>query len=80
MASLNHTPHWCNLVKYDQMPSYHKAFISHNQSLVEPSNYSEAEKHPLWVEVMNKELKALDDNNTWDIVDLPPGKKPIGCK
>lgn len=24
---------------------------------------------------MNEELKALDDNQTWEIVKLPPGKK-----
>jgi len=22
----------------------------------------------------------LEHNNNWDIVSLPPGKKPIGCK
>lgn len=31
-----------------------------------------------WVEAMNKELKALANNNTWKIVPLPHGKKPIG--
>lgn len=29
---------------------------------------------------MQKELKALADNNTWNIVDLHVGKKAIGCK
>ncbi|XP_021886843.1 uncharacterized protein LOC110806335 [Carica papaya] len=29
---------------------------------------------------MNVELRALEDNNTWSIVSLPPGKKPIDCK
>ena len=29
---------------------------------------------------MNKEIQTLVDNNTWDLVDLPPGKKPIGNK
>lgn len=47
---------------------------------MEPSKYSEAEKQPLWVKAMTKELKALDNNNTWDIVDLPLGNKSIGCK
>lgn len=27
-----------------------------------------------------KKIKALDDNNTWEIVSLPSGKKPICCK
>lgn len=29
---------------------------------------------------MKAELGALEMNNTWTIVDLPPGKHPIGCK
>lgn len=29
---------------------------------------------------MDKELLALDQNNTWDIVSLLKGKKAIGCK
>lgn len=29
---------------------------------------------------MAKELQALQTNDTWDIVKLPKGKKPISCK
>ena len=29
---------------------------------------------------MNEELKALKWKNTWIIVTLPDGKKPVGCK
>ena len=29
---------------------------------------------------MNEEVHALDKTGTWEIVDLPAGKKPIGCK
>ncbi|GJU79639.1 putative mitochondrial protein [Tanacetum coccineum] len=29
---------------------------------------------------MNKELQALEVNHTWELVLLPPGKIPIGCK
>ncbi|XP_019258315.1 PREDICTED: uncharacterized protein LOC109236575 [Nicotiana attenuata] len=35
---------------------------------------------PEWQEAMRKEFEALEANRTWDIVELPPGKKPIGCK
>ena len=29
---------------------------------------------------MDKEIQALESNQTWDIVSLPIGKKAIGCK
>nr|CAD1839503.1 unnamed protein product [Ananas comosus var. bracteatus] len=29
---------------------------------------------------MHEELRALQDNQTWDIVQCPPHVKPIGCK
>ena len=29
---------------------------------------------------MIEEMNALDTNGTWDLVDLPIGKKAIGCK
>ncbi|GJY78378.1 putative RNA-directed DNA polymerase [Tanacetum coccineum] len=29
---------------------------------------------------MNNEIEALNRNNTWTIIDLPTGRKPIGCK
>ncbi|KAA0037380.1 retrotransposon protein [Cucumis melo var. makuwa] len=44
-------------------------------SLVEPTSYQEASTDPLWQKAMNDEKM-----HTWDYVDLPPGKRPIGCK
>jgi len=29
---------------------------------------------------MREEIRALEENQTWTIEDLPPGKKPISCK
>ena len=28
---------------------------------------------------MNDELKSMKDNDVWDLVELPKGKKQIGC-
>ncbi|PKI37258.1 hypothetical protein CRG98_042349 [Punica granatum] len=33
-----------------------------------------------WKEAIKVELSALERNGTWVIVDLPAGKKAIGCK
>jgi hypothetical protein len=37
-------------------------------------------KFQCWKEAMKAELQALTATNAWSIVDLPPGKVPIGCK
>jgi hypothetical protein len=31
-------------------------------------------------EAMLDEMRALEKNKTWELVDLPPGKQPVGCK
>ena len=29
---------------------------------------------------MNEEMKSLQKNETWELVDRPLGKKPVGCR
>lgn len=29
---------------------------------------------------MKLEIKALEDNHIWEVIDLPTGKVPIRCK
>jgi len=29
---------------------------------------------------MTDEMSALESNNTWELVSLPPGKSVIGCR
>jgi len=33
-----------------------------------------------WIGAMEKEIKSMRDNEAWDLVELPKGVKPIGCK
>ncbi|XP_015158446.1 uncharacterized mitochondrial protein AtMg00810-like [Solanum tuberosum] len=35
---------------------------------------------PAWQATMTQELYALHDNDTWDLMPLPLGKKAIGCR
>ncbi|KAL8103627.1 hypothetical protein AgCh_027995 [Apium graveolens] len=72
--------HWCNVVPYSILPTPHKCFMSKVCDIHEPATYHEASLNPLWIEAMAKEIDALNSNNTWDFVDLPPGKKAIGSK
>lgn len=49
----------------------------------DPKTYKEAmlsRDSAFWKEAVNDEMDSLLSNNTWCIVDLPPGSKAIGCK
>jgi len=46
----------------------------------EPLSYTEAANQPVCQEAIKKEFEDLDANGTWDLVLLPPRKKPIICK
>ena len=46
----------------------------------EPSSYKEAILNTTWQEVIQAEICALEKNNNWDFVSLPPDKKATGCK
>ena len=35
---------------------------------------------PMWKEAINSEIESIMQNHTWELVDLPPGSKPLGCK
>ncbi|KAM1902395.1 hypothetical protein ACFX14_031111 [Malus domestica] len=55
------------------------SFLSEN----EPRTFTEAmssSEAPLWKEAIKSEMESIMENNTWELVDLPPGSKPIGHK
>ncbi|KAJ0103510.1 hypothetical protein Patl1_06354 [Pistacia atlantica] len=49
----------------------------------DPQTYKEAmtsRDASLWKEAVNNEIESIMSNHTWEIVNLRPGTKPIGCK
>lgn len=46
----------------------------------EPTTFKEAEQSPCWRRAMLEEMKSIEENKTWNLVDLPAGHKPIGLK
>ena len=45
-----------------------------------PSNVLDALANPKWRKAMNEKMEALQKNATWELVPLPKGMKPIGCR
>ncbi|RVW86636.1 hypothetical protein CK203_039862 [Vitis vinifera] len=51
--------------------------LRHNRAI--PNSVQEALADPRWKASMNEEMKSLQKNETWELVECPPGKKPVGC-
>ncbi|KAM0008922.1 putative RNA-directed DNA polymerase [Helianthus debilis subsp. tardiflorus] len=46
----------------------------------EPTTYTEATNYNDWREAMKSEVRSIEKNQTWLLVDLPVGHKAIGLK
>jgi len=58
------------------------SFIS-SDSVNVPDTYSEAihsENSHNWKEAMNDEIRALNENETWQLQEMPENKKALDCK
>ena len=49
-------------------------------SAEEPSTFALAERDANWQRVMLEEMKAIEENKTWELVNPPTGCRPIGLK
>ena len=69
-------------VKRYSQPYFHSTFVV---SIIkdEPRSVKEAvssKECKLWKKAMVKEMEALEKNESWDLVEFPDGRKPIGSK
>jgi len=69
-----------SVLSYDHLSSTQKLFSLSISALVEPTSYIQAVKHEEWREAMDNEIKELEQNDTWIVVDLSASKHVIGCK
>ena len=57
-----------------------KSFVNQLSTVSIPNSVQEVLADPRWKAVMNEEMKSLQNNETWEFVECPPGKKPVGCR
>ena len=69
-----------NFLSYHRLSSPYSAFVSIISSVSLPKNTNEAISHPGWRQAMVDEMAALHSTGTWDLVVLPFGKVPVGCR
>nr|KYP56400.1 Retrovirus-related Pol polyprotein from transposon TNT 1-94 [Cajanus cajan] len=70
------------------IPDYYIVFLQEHEDdigLIEddPINFCQAmhsSNSQKWIDVMKDEMKSMQDNDVWDLVELLEGVKPIGCK
>ena len=63
--------------------SYGSNFMTYLLEQGDPQTYKEAvtsPDRPMWKEAIKSEIDSILQNHTWELVDLPPGSKPLGCK
>ncbi|KAG7598819.1 F-box associated interaction domain [Arabidopsis suecica] len=74
---------WYPLDSYincDQFSAHHQAFLAAITAGVIPRTYAEAFEDENWRNAVRGEIDALEEQGTWTVETLPPGKKALGCK
>ena len=69
-----------SILSYDFLFKKHLNYTLAISSNIESQSYDQASQKQGWITAMKKDIKALQDNQTWYLTDLPVGKTPIGGK
>ncbi|RVX18371.1 Retrovirus-related Pol polyprotein from transposon TNT 1-94 [Vitis vinifera] len=69
-----------NYVSNHRLSESNKSFVNQLSTVVIPNSVQEALADPRWKTTMNEEMKSLQKNETWELVECPPRKKPVGCR
>lgn len=69
-----------NHLTYTNLSSQFKGFVAKLDSIAIPTNIHSAMSDPKWKEAVMEEMGALIENQTWEIVKLPPNKKTVACR
>ncbi|KAL6325849.1 hypothetical protein AAG906_031001 [Vitis piasezkii] len=65
-----------NYVSNHRLSESNKSFVNQLSTVAIPNSVQEALVDPRWKAAM----KSLQKNETWELVECPPGKKLVGCR
>uniref|UniRef100_A0A803Q176 Reverse transcriptase Ty1/copia-type domain-containing protein n=1 Tax=Cannabis sativa TaxID=3483 RepID=A0A803Q176_CANSA len=68
------------VIDYFRLSPQFQALILSISSYIEPESFAQAHVIPEWDNAMDHEIVALEANDTWTVVSLPPHLYAIGCK
>ncbi|CAM8949458.1 unnamed protein product [Rhodiola kirilowii] len=75
------SPHnMSKFLTYEKCSPAHQHFSSQISEVKEPKSFTQAAKDPKWLNAMQKEISALEINETWEITTPPPGKTIVDSK
>lgn len=69
--------HYINCAKFSVS---HRQFLAAVTAGCEPKSFKEAMTDVGWRHAMQTEIRALEDNGTWTMETLPPGKRALGSQ
>ncbi|XP_074297063.1 uncharacterized protein LOC141627739 [Silene latifolia] len=69
-----------NFVNCHKFSSRHRSFLTAVTAGTEPPSFHVAIRDDGWCKAMQEEINALKNNGTWELSDLPHGKKALGCR
>ena len=69
-----------NFLSFNRLSLPYFAFVSTLTSVSTPKSTSEVLSHPGWKQAMVEEMDGHYSNDTWELVALPPGMSPVGCR
>ncbi|KAJ3684738.1 hypothetical protein LUZ61_013902 [Rhynchospora tenuis] len=54
--------------------------IGHGDDPISFKDAMKSDKSSQWLKAMNDEMNSMQQNDVWDLVELPKDVKPVGCK
>ncbi|KAE8701514.1 3beta-hydroxysteroid-dehydrogenase/decarboxylase isoform 3 [Hibiscus syriacus] len=67
-------------VSYGNLSKTYKTFVSNVDHVKTPRSVEESLESTEWKRAVMEEMNALKNNGTWEVLNLPEGKKTLSCK